>query len=281
MSEVPNQTIEIKFDTDRFTKFITHIAYVSNVVTATIHATKDRTVEQLTPLETDGLAIVFSDKDGNSEVSAKHISDWVFKKAFEDLIVGMTQSLVEIAIYLGTASLAETTKDNPFPNETAAREAIEKISIKSKTANVPTLLDTIEKLLNTPLILRNEVESINKVRNCFVHHESRVKEVDGLMLKYVKQQMHAQVNGELFPVTVEFKSKRTQVEALYYGYLAIDVPFKTGEKITVSADIFKDVTWTCIWFFQEMIRKMPLTDEVKNLLAPLPVIKIAVEDMAQ
>ncbi len=271
MAELTNEVFQIKFDTERLIKFIAHISNVSNVATAICQTTKGCTIEQLNPLETDGLALVFSDYHGRTRVTDQHISDWVLGKAFEDFIIGLLQSLGEISIFLKTVTVAESTKVNPYANEEAMHKALAEFSADAQKMNFKQLIECIEKLLGTTLLFKEEIYSINQVRNRFVHN----KDTTDLTLKYIRHKLHAQVNGELFEVTKKFKSKRTKVENISIEYLSGEMVIKAGERIVITPDVFKDVTFTCIWFLQAIIKQLPLPDNIKELLAPPATINIA------
>ncbi len=267
----------ITFDTDRIIKSIYHISEVSNIVTAIYHATKNYNVDNIDPLETDGLGFVFTDKEGKSKVDSPAISGWIFKKAFEDFIVGLTQSLIEIYTLLEILDLVKQSKITPLSPQITLEKLLAGISKKANELNFPRLLTAIETRINCNLVYKNEILTINKVRNCMVHRNSIVDNGKPITLRYIDMRIDVHVNGERIEVTKEFKKNRTLVQGMDVQNIIKSLTFGEGSKIVMTPDIFKGVTNTCILFMQEIVRKLPIDENIKKALIPPFQLKVVTE----
>lgn len=268
-----------EFNVVKILACIRHIAMVSNVVTAIYHTTKNYSANCTAPLETNGLGFVFPSENGEAHVNADMIHDWVLTKAFEDFIVGLSQSLIEACRFLDIAALAERSKHSPFQGYEAMRNAMDGIMNSYNRAHVPEMLDLIEKGIKSPLPLKEEILSINKVRNCLVHRNGLVttgdindKDKKSLVLKYCDLAMFIQYNDQIIPLTREVKESRTYAHKLLAAHVHDEVAFRLNQKVQLTPDIFKSITYTSIVFIQNLIALLPVPDEIKaSLIQPLTV----------
>jgi hypothetical protein len=264
----------ISFDTNRIIKSIHHISEVSNVVTAIYGATKNHNHVYIDALETDGLGFVFPDNAGNNIVSSQGISNWIFRKAFEDFIIGLTQSLIEIYVFLEIYDLAKKSETAPLNPQLTVDGLQTSFSKKANKLPFPVLQTEIERLLNIPLAYKEEIATINQVRNCLVHRNARVDDSKPLTLRYIDLRIDVRVNGEIVEVTKEFKKKRTLVEEMGVQKIIKTLIFDRGSKVVMTPDIFKGVTYTCILFIHELVRNLPIDENIKTKLAPHFQIKV-------
>lgn len=262
----------IEFELSRILKCITHISETSNVATALFHLTKDATVSKLYPMRTDGLGFVFPNENGETAVNPGTMMDWVLRKAFEDFIVGLSQSLTEANIFLKYCSLGKTTKDNPIKGgPDGVRKLFAKISKDAMRMSIPQLIANAEKEIGTQLLLKDEVLSINQVRNCLVHRAGVVSDSDmqptSLSLKYVDLVMYVQhSDGTVDILTADMKERNLHVDRFALENVGKTIEFKLGEKIAIGADVFKAVTYTTIAFIQQLVLRMPIPEDKKALL---------------
>jgi len=270
----------ISFDANRIIKSIHHISEVSNVVTAIYGATKNRNHVDIDALETDGLGFVFPDNVGNTIVSSQGISNWIFRKAFEDFIIGLTQSLIEIYVFLEIYDLAKKSETVPLNPQLTVEGLQAGFLKKANKLPFPVLQTEIERLLNVPLAYKDEIATINQVRNCLVHRNALVDDDKPLTLRYIDMHVVVQLNGEIIEVTKEFKKKRTLVEGINIQNTTKTLIFPIGSKVSMTPDIFKGVTYTCILFIHELVRKLPIDENVKRILAPPFQLKLVTGDQS-
>jgi len=266
--------VEIQFNTTNILKFINHISGVSNVVATIHHLSKSGELDSFPPLETDGLPIGFENEQGNIHVTCEDISNWIFLKAFEDLIVGLTQSLIEAYSLLKLHTLSERTAVQPITSQQEFETELKNISSKGPKLNFPTLIEEIEKMVGGTLSLREDILSINQVRNCLVHKNGLAP--TPFSLSYIEMRMIVRKDGELIRLTKELKKSRFSADQLFMQNMPAKHEFVIGEKITMTADLFKDVTYTCILFVHELVLKLPLPDEIKQQIIQPFKIQLAV-----
>jgi hypothetical protein len=282
MSVIINQMedgrLEIRFEANRLSQFVSHISEVNNVVVAIAHLANRHDLENIDPLKTDGLPFAFVDENGNTKASKEQIHGWVFKKAFEDFTVGLTQSLIEAYTFLRMMALVEAYETIILPDPVILQKELDSITTKAHKLNFPTLISDIGNILGGPLALKEEILSINQVRNCLVHKNSIVTDSPVLQLKFLKMRMWVQKDGEMVELTKEVKAQRFHAEKLDIRQMPASLEFKTGEHIVLNADIFKDVTYTCILFINELINKLPLEQSAKDQLVRPFSLNLAVAE---
>lgn len=253
---------EIQFNVSNILKFINHISVVSNIVATIHHLSKTNEVDVFQPLDTDGLSIGFATEQGSIHANADDISGWIFQKAFEDFIVGLTQSLIEVYSLLKLHALSKRTALQPIISKQQLEDELKTIGVKGAKLNFPTIIEEIEKMLGQKLMFREEILSVNYVRNCFVHKGGIAS--TSFSLRYIEMRMIIKNNGELMRLTKELKKNKVAADQLFIQKVSARQTFEAGEKIIVSADVFKDVTYTCILFINELILKLPLPEEIKD-----------------
>lgn len=269
--------IEVKFECRRLLKFIHHISEVNNIATAIYHLAKTGDLENINPLVTDGLPFAFVDEYGHSKATAEQIFNWVFKKAFEDFIVGLTQSLIESYILLRTAALSSSYSSTIHPDVSILQNELDSIPRKAHKLHFPVLIDEIEKMFGGQLSLKEEILSINQVRNYLVHKNGTVTEPPDLTLKFLIMKMKVQKDGQMVELSKDLKTERFRAEKLEAQKEKGFLVFKTGDRLIMTPDIFKDVTYTCILFINELICKLPLPQSLKDEIVKPFTIKLATE----
>ncbi len=266
--------IEILFNTTNILKFIHHISGVSNVVATIHHLSKNSGLDVFPPLETDGLPIGFENEQGNIHVTPNDISDWIFRKSFEDFIVGLTQSLIEAYSLLRLHALTERTAVQPIKTPEEFETEMRNIHTKGPKMNFPQLIDAIEEMTGGILPLRDEILSVNQTRNCLVHKNGIA--ASAFSLRYIEMRMIVSKDGELIRLTKQIKKQGLTGDQLYMQNTPAARTFADGEKIALDADVFKDVTYTGILFIHELISKLPLPDEIKQQIVRPFKIQLAV-----
>jgi hypothetical protein len=264
---------KIEFKVVRLAKCLNHISEMNNVVSAIYHSTKDFLPQNILPLETDGLAYVFPNDKGEVDISPNSIMDWVFRKAFDDFTIGISQTLIEVCRFLGLTDVSIVSKDNPFLGKEAMEEALELINDAPNKFHFPVLLKKIETALGTTLPYKEELLSINQVRNCLVHRAGIVSKHDlndtqnsTLVLRYQDLILYIQKAGTVMELTWAAKQDSPYIENMGYQYVPKTVSFSLNERVIIDANIFKALVTTTILFSNELILRLPLSDEIKSVL---------------
>lgn len=230
------------------------------------HAVEKLDRSSIPPMETDGLPIIITDKGATGSPSKESALNWLFRKVFEDFIVGLNESLIEAYIVVKLDELSKTTSQDSLSSEEIFK-AIEEIKKKPVKMYVPNLIEEIEKTVNNKLVLREEIISINKVRSCLVHRNGIVSkedtnniEKDSLVLIYRELQMFRDQGNEMVPLTKEDKKTGVLVKQLGFKNLAKNEIFPIGTHVSMDANILNSVTYTCVMFVQELLKSLQLKD---------------------
>lgn len=234
-------------------KCLTHISKNIEIVSALYHSLTNYDLENRMPLETNSIPIRIGHEEHHTEINKNDALDWLFRKAFEDFILGLTESLVEAYKCLKLRTLSIERKGKPFTSEKDLYETVDKIKKSADKAYFPVLLTHIEKELNYPLPLSKEILSVNKVRNCLVHRNSIVSDQDlndnyRLELYYLDFVTYVEKDGEMVELTFDLKKQLISTTKMELRMLPKTVYYKNQTKITIDQNIFNGVAHTC-WYF--------------------------------
>jgi hypothetical protein len=92
------EPIEINIQiTDIYNKCLIHIKKTTEIITLINHTLQSYDENEFPSLEVDALPISIDDFEskGSRDSPKTQASDWLFKKAFEEFIVGLMESLME------------------------------------------------------------------------------------------------------------------------------------------------------------------------------------------
>lgn len=255
MTQTQN-TREVKFElSDVKNKFLHHLHRTNQVVAHFYHAIKNYEVETIPLLETDSLPFIIDGLPSFDKDQLKIESQtWLFKKAFEELIVGLTESLVAAHKIFMAFDLANQSKAGKF-SETELNEKLDKIHNRPSKLNFPTLLYELRNLAGIDLLFSDELISINQIRNCLVHRNGIVSIQDindisqnGLTLLYVDLITYAEKNGELIQMTWDHKKEPFVTSKIGFQAKPKKVFFRIDERVVLDQNIFNGVSFTSIEF---------------------------------
>jgi len=259
------EKIEIKIElSDISNKCLLKIKETTECVSRIYQAIDKLEIDIHKPLPSDELPILIDDNNPIPSVKKQKEAtiNWALKKGFEDFIGGLTLSFKETYKFLKIYSLSNE------PKYTKTRQEIEseldKINIEIEKFHIPNFIQNIEKLLGKPLPLREEIESINKIRNCLVHRHGIVSGKDvkysddeSLRLKWISIQSYTIINGEKHIITYEMRKKGITLYNLSHEFISNEKVFKVGEKISLNINEFNGVAATCSQFANSLFPLMP------------------------
>ena len=217
-----DENIEIKFELAEVTnKFLLHLKDTTDYITHIYHAIDKSDIDIHKPLPTDSFPITITDNRPKPTIDEqKQLTlRWTLTKAFEEFINGLTKSFKEAYKYLRIYTLSQ--EQNNTRTRENLEEELQKIEIETEKLHFPDFLYKIEKLLSKTLPLREEILSLNQVRNCLVHRHGTVGEKDfknctsgGLILKWNSLKCLTKINGQLTEITYEMRKDGMTVHGL-------------------------------------------------------------------
>ncbi|MGP8217472.1 MAG: hypothetical protein ACLQQ4_18030 [Bacteroidia bacterium] len=255
-----------------------HIAEVSNKflrqLTQTINATKhiyhavdNYNPDFIPPLETDTLPIVIIDPSdpNNTKPTKAETLLWLYKKAFEEFIIGLTESLIEAYRLLKISRLSVSTKLKRDKTDVQIMEEITKINDTAMKMFFPNLLNEIEKELEVALLFKNELISINCVRNCLVHRSGIVKDKDindeankVLKLMYFQYKTYSELEGQKTEMNWDRRKAGVQATGLEIVRTNAVLNFPLNSNVYLNDNNFNDVACTCaffVYYLLEVVQK--------------------------
>ncbi len=274
--------IQIEFSLFRLMECTRHLSETMGIITGLHHAAKEYDTNDLFPLEVDGLAFVLPNDNGKIGASYDVVEQWILRKGFEELVAGLTQSLIEACRFLKLRSAALKSETNPFIGEETANKKLGVIHDDPVKYHFPTLIETIEAELGLALALRIEILSINQMRNCLVHRNGTVskKDVnndakDTLVMWYRDIRHHIETADGIFPLTIETKKKYQVIRNLLSEEVQMEHCTPIDVKVGFDTNVLNGALYTTVMFLREIIDHLPIEQHLKDALLPLPVVNLA------
>lgn len=194
------------------------------------------------------------------EESGINFKNWVLKKGFEDLITALTELMISFSYIV---DLNKKIKENPKRTFGEFKQLIFERNEKNTKLPFPKLIEKVNSSLKEPLKFSEEIQSINKVRNCLVHRNGIVHLTDfnnenGLELKWWHY------NFELKQGEQKKKLKRFDIVTPEDDIIATSVLktklFNDRERISFSFQDFFDLSHFCQTVSFDMLDKFELAE---------------------
>jgi hypothetical protein len=253
------RSIEVKFNLDEVTnQFLFHVKETIDCENQIYHAVNETSIKNK-PLPSDSLPIYVDDKRLSltvAEQKEKTIK-WLFKKAFEEFVAGLTKSLIEAFCFVKFQRLSLSTFDG---TKEQLEEELKKVRISANNAHFPVLIDHIEKELGD-LDLVEEIRSINRIRNCMVHRDGVVQEKDlkdsssgKLILKWISIKNYTIRNGERIALDYRTREHGILIQNMEVELVRNEKQFKLNDKIEINLNEFNEISYTCSEFVNALLR---------------------------
>jgi len=180
---------------------------------------------------------------------------WIFQKGFEDMIKGVNLCLLEAFFYLSILS-----KKTEISTYGLLNDEISKVKALGSKKHLPDLIKRVTYFLNENLNFEEEVLSLNKVRNCFVHRNGIVTEQDindkekmCLIVKYARLKICLIEKGKEIELT---EGVTTNGGDVYIKYVSESISFNIGEKILLNNQRYNELILAVFLFGEDLVKKM-------------------------
>jgi hypothetical protein len=185
--------------------------------------------------------------------------NWLFSKAFQDLMRGLRGSLEQAYFFLEL--LGGPTKVRSSITLDAFFAPLKK---KAATLSFGDLLARVNTKLREPLNFLEAYESLQKARNCFEHRGGVVGEVDApaggvMILKFPRVKLFYLRKGEEIEIevghVVDAQEGKEQVEIA----MRIDVRerrFSKYHRLALSISDFNEIAFACNYFATDLASKI-------------------------
>ena len=252
-------------------RFLRQLRQTTEAITHIYHSVINFNADSFPPLQTDSLPIIINDPftDYKPELTRDRTLIWLFKKAFEEFIVGLTESLIEAHRFSKLYCLSNSTRLQQFSMTKEEIEAeILEIHNRPLKLNFPTLINEIEEGLKIVLPFKSEIISINQVRNCLVHRNGVVADKDindkgnnCLQLCFQELITLSEMNGQIIEVKWEHKKHGFTTNKIGFDIRPKIIQFKKLEKVILDQNIFNGVAYTCVVFTKNLLQLLPRPTE--------------------
>jgi hypothetical protein len=195
-----------------------------------------------------------SDKKESPEIQRKKYKDWLIKKGIEDLIKGVNLTLIDTYKY----GLLFKSKDD-IKTIDDVNEIIDLVTKKTKRLGLPNLFNEIRQFLSEPLAHEENILSINRIRNCLVHRNGYVTDID------LNGLPNDQLKLDCKKIKLVKKNKDGEEEVLgpfkNDGKINISITdkqktFNKGDKLSFDFRDFNDIVFTFSLFGKDLINKL-------------------------
>lgn len=263
----PRGTMMLEFHPDEVRrKFHQQLQLTTEAVTHTYHALINFSTTELAPLQTHSFPIVLENKEPFDPILSRDKAlTWLFKKAFEEFITGIGESLIEAHRYAKMYELSNKTREREWILlEHEINSKLEQIDSRPHTIGLPILIQEIELIFGVQLRFKKEIISINQVRNCLVHRNGKVSQKDAnnpeknaLVLNYIDLVFYREKDGQMVEITWEQKEAGFETKGLTWQVLGKEMVFGFGEKVVLDQNIFNAVAYTCLQFVEKLQESLP------------------------
>jgi hypothetical protein len=261
-SDIANKALEHIGNVIRFTQFLYHNSSSSDSY-------------RETPLPSDEIPFIISGikSENLSAEELKMLSiNWLNQKALEEFVAGTILCLEEANKFFQFQKMAVESKTSPIASNEKAEEMKANIVKKVKKTHLPVHFEQIEKHLNCSLEFKEEILSINNARNCLVHRNGVVHEVDFndndnqcLRLKWTEFFNEVQLlNGEWMKLTFELREKGVDVKNLRITPIKRELCFYKDDTTVYDVNTIVGVGLTCIFFIDNLYGKVFQSIEDKS-----------------
>ena len=262
-----NQKDELKLDvqiTDVINKCLLKVHSTYESAALIYHTLKDFNGDFVPPIEADSIPIRITVLDIEPISAKDKAMNWLFQKVFEDFIVGLNESLIEAYKIVKYFELGNRSKQESITHE-EMHDKIDSINKKSLKMHIPNLIEDIEVGIGKKLFFRDEILSINKVRNCLVHRNGKVGLIDTtndekslLELKCIELKIYRDQGDDMIPVTAEDKRKGVQINKMGHKIVSKIMLFPVETHVLIESNVQNAVTFTCIMFASELLKALPV-----------------------
>jgi hypothetical protein len=257
--------LKVSFDIGEVAnKFLLHLKETTDCLTLIYHSLEKLEVNIKNPLPTDDFPIRINDNKSTPTLDEKRQNtlNWVLTKAFEEFINGLIKSFKETYKYLTIYSLSLNQPSN-FSQEDYIN-LIRKTNLEIEKYHFPEFIEKIEKLLNKSLTFKEELLSINQVRNCLVHRHGIVSEKDiknsstgDLRLKWNSLKFLTTIKGAQKEITFAMRKDGLIINDLSIKTIRKVKIFNLGDKIEIDINDFNGISKTCADFALSLFQLIP------------------------
>lgn len=267
-TSAPVQPMQFEFMlSDISNKALEHVGNIVRYTQFLYHSSINVSDYKETPLPTDELPFIIGGikSENLSTEDLRRLSiNWLNQKAFEEYVAAILMCLEEANKFLHFIKAAEESKVKPIASVEEAEKLKKSIATKAKKAHLPVHIEQIEKLLKCQLELKEEISSINNARNCLVHRNGIVHEVDFndkstpcLRLRWVEFYHELQlVNGDWKKLTFELRREGVEAKNLRITPVPKELCFSEDEMTEYDINTIIGVGWTCIFFISSLYNRI-------------------------
>ncbi len=234
-----------------------------NNVALGLHAVDQYKTERLPNLPTSFFQFKIGDQGekltaDQLETLKENYRTWMLTRGFGDFIKAVLAALQEAHLYCEVA----TIRPGKIRSFDEMRAHIDSIRVKASKLDLPTLLDRVSLRLKSPLDLREDILSINKVRNCLEHRHGVVRQPDindqannALVMTWRRSKIFYEKDGREIEVTTgSIVEGPATVKHRFENARKV---FRLGKRVQLSVDEFNQVMFTCNVLGQDIVSKLP------------------------
>ncbi|HEV7377276.1 MAG TPA: hypothetical protein VGN95_21345 [Pyrinomonadaceae bacterium] len=185
--------------------------------------------------------------------------NWIYSKAFQDLMRGVRASLEEAYLFLELLS-----KPHSAGSSTTLEEFLTPFKREAAKLQFPPLLNLVNSKLNPPLDFVEAYNSLQRARNCMEHRNGVVGDVDApgggvMILSFPRVKMFYLRGDEEIEVeaghVVDAQDGKDEVQIK----MKLDLRerrFSRYQRLAITSKDFNEVAFACNYFAEQLASKV-------------------------
>jgi len=234
----------------------------SNIVAAAIAAFADDA--RLVSEET-GVAYRWTAQKMTADQRREAYHNWLFAKAFQDLVQGLRRSLEEASLFLALANKTTITAKADGDAMAVFNDYTADLRRKAGRQHFPELLAQVNAGLTSPLRFYDEALSLRRARNCFeyragiVGQEDVAEGSDGLTLTFPTIAMSYMRDGNRIVVASGeiIDTRNEPIELSLQVQPSTIKNYGLGERISFTVSDFSAMAFGCVLFASDLAARLP------------------------
>lgn len=243
-------------------EFLLHLKQSIECVTHIYNALEIADVDLRKPLPTDSLPfIVQDDRIKITLDQQKQISiSWILSKVFEEYVNGLMKTFKVTYRYLKLYSLSNEAGFNGSVE--VLNKELQRLEKDIEKFHFPDFINQIEILLGNPLYLREEIISINKVRNCLVHRNGIVGRKDitntnSLDLKWNSLVNYSKMDGKDIELSYNHRKDKIILDNFSIQRKQNIKSYALNDEIKFNINEINGLSYTCSEFVLKLMNQVP------------------------
>jgi hypothetical protein len=207
----------------------------------------------------DATQYKFKSPEISAEERRAMYENWIYLKAFQDLMRGVRASLEEAYVFLELIS-----KPHRAASNTTLEDLLAPLRRKATDLNFPALLDQVNSKLKPPLDFVEAYNSLQRARNCMEHRGGIVGDVDApgggvMILSFPRVKLFYMRGNEEIELEAGHKVDAQDGKDHVQSYMKLELRekrFSRYQRLHITSKDFNEVAFACNYFASQLAERV-------------------------